>query len=698
MRIKTLPFAALFLTLSFAAFAQPANNSTLMAIGNDKVTVDEFLSVYKKNNNKSGEIVDKKSMEDYLDLYTIFRLKVKEAKEMGIDTTKAFRDELSGYRKTLAQPYLTEKEVIDNMVKEVYDRMKWDVRTSHILVKSGADAAPEDTLDAYTKILLIRDFINGKSNPAAFKKYEASVNASLKISKSSHPSDTLAAFNKLNPLRNMMKLKVHDFASVAKAVSDNPSKSNGGDVGYLSGLSGQGIPYDYENAAYKAKQGEVYGPVHSSMGYHLVLVTDKRAHKELHLEHLMLLFKKGMTHDDSVKLKARVDSISGAIKNGGNFEELTKKLSDHKETAKKGGDIGWMAISSNFPSEFKDVAFSIKDNGVISSPVQTRFGWHIIKRIGMRDIAPFDSLKAEIKTKVLQDERNNVAKERMLEKVKKQYNFKELSKCYTDFYAVVDSTLPMGTWKPARAQKLTKPMFSVLAKTYSQQDFAMYIEKNFRTVGGSSVKRMVDALYKKFVDEICATTRDTRLEQEYPEFKQLMDEYRDGILLFNLTDQKVWTKAIKDTTGAKEYYDKNKDHFLWEDRLDASVYSCKDEKTADKIKKLLKDNKSDKEILVAINKDTIINVMIESKLYLKGDNGRLDALGWNPGISTNEPMKGKVLFSNVRKVMKPVSKTYPEARGLVTSEYQTWLEKEWIASLKKKYPVSVDRKVFDSIK
>lgn len=686
------------LLFSSSLFAQPSGNETLMSIGNEKITVDEFMNVYKKNNHKDGVALDKKSMEEYLDLYTIFRLKVKEAKDMGIDTSKAFRDELTGYRKTLAQPYLTEKDVIDFMVKEAYDRMKWDIRTSHIMVKLDADAAPADTLEAYSRISLIRDFINGKATPAQLKKVEIAVNANHKISKTSPPSDTLSAYNKLFPLKSMMKLKARDFASVAKAASDHPSKVNGGDVGYLTGMTGQSFPYEYENAAYKAKVGEVYGPVRTSMGYHLIRVTDKRDHKEIRIAHIMLQFKKGMMREDSVKLKAKIDSISGVLKQGGNYEDLAKKLSDHKESGKKGGDIGWLAISSNFPVEFKEAAFAINETATYSPPVQTKFGWHIIKRLDTRELPAFDSLKADLKTKVQQDSRNLVAKEKMIAKIKKEYKYKELCKCHTDFYAVVDSSIFMGLWNTSKAKALNKPMFTLLDKTFTQQDFASYIEKNQRVAGRMSPQRMVDALYKKFVDESAMNFKETRLEQEFPEFKTLMDEYRDGILLFNLTDQKVWTKAIKDTSGAKEYHGKHKERFMWEDRLDASIYTCKDDKTAEKVKKLIKQNKSDKEILAAVNKDTTVNVTIESKLYLKGENPMLDAKGWTPGITANETVKGKVVFANVRKVAKASPKTYTESRGLVTSEYQAWLEKEWVDSLKKKYPVTMDRKVFDSIK
>lgn len=696
MKANFFVSTAVLALLSPGVFAQQANNAVLMTIGSEKVTVDDFMNVYKKNNTKDGSPLDKKSLEEYMDLYTVFRLKVKEAKDMGIDTSRSFRDELAGYRKTLAQPYLTEKDAIDNMVKEAYERMNWDIRTSHILIKLESDPSPEDTLEAYTRICVVRDFINGKATPAMLKKCETLVNTGLKISKASPPADTMTAFNRLSPLRNMMKLKARDFGSVAQIASEHASKSAKGDVGYLTGLAG-GFPYEYENTAYKAKVGEMAGPFRSSMGYHLMLVADKRPHKEIHVAHLMLQFRKSMAHDDSVKLRAKIDSISGLIKKGEAYEDLAKKFSDHKETGKKGGDIGWLSISSNFPPDFKDAAFAIKENGMVSPPVQTRFGWHIIKRLGTRELPPFDSVKTDLRTKVQQDPRNLVAKERMIAKIKSQYQFKE-TKCASDFYAVVDSTITAGLWTAAKAKALTKPMFALLDKTYSQQDFANYIEKNHRLVGRIGTRRIVDALYRRFVDESCINFKEGRLEMEYPDFRILMDEYRDGILLFNLTDQKVWTKAIKDTSGAKEYHAKFKEHFMWEDRADASIFTCKDEKTAEKVKKMLKQDKSDAEILTAFNKDTVRNVSVESKLFLKGENAMVDASGWSIGVTGSETIKGKVVFANVKKVVKATPKTYTESRGLVTSEYQSWLEKEWVNSLRKKYPVAVDRKVFDSVK
>lgn len=700
MKKKSVSTILISLVATIALIAQPAKkDAILMTIGNEKITVEEFLNVFKKNNNRDAT-PDKKSMEEYLELYTVFRLKVKEAKELGLDTTKAFIDELNGYRKTLAQPHLNDSNAIKELVKEAYERMQWDIRSSHILAKLDANPSPDDTIEAYTRILIIKDFLKGKPNAAMLKKYETMVKTNVMAaskSKTMSKADSNTVKLKLEPMKKLFEQNSRDFSTVAKIVSEHGSKNKGGDVGYLSAMT-QGFPYEYESATFNSKPREISGPIRSNMGYHLIMVTDKRPHKELRVSHILLNFKKGMNHNDSLKLKEKADSLYNAINKGTSFEEIAQKFSDHKESGKKGGDLGWIAYNGNYPPEFKDAAFAIKADGQISQPVQTRFGWHIIKRTGIRDLAPFDSIKAELKVKVQKDARAAVAKERMIEKLKTDYKFTEiLPKNISDFYAVVDSTLPMGQWKAEKASALTKPMFRILDKTYTQQDFAKYLEKNYRMAGRIPPKRIVDALYKPFVEESLMNMKDSRLEIENYNFRILMQEYRDGILLFNHTDQKVWSKAIKDTIGAKEFYEKNKEKFMWEERLDASIYTVKDLKTADKIRKMIKQNKTDKEILSSLNKDTIVNVTIESKLYLKGDNAMLDKTGWVPGITPNETVKNKIVFANIRKIVKPTPKTYAEARGMVTSEYQAWLEKEWVNSLRAKYPVTVDRNVFDSI-
>ncbi|MFH1005424.1 MAG: peptidylprolyl isomerase [Bacteroidota bacterium] len=677
-------------------FGQTQNDAVLLTIGNDKITVGEFLNVYRKNNNKES-IVDKKALDEYLDLYTLFRLKVKEAKEIGVDTTKAFLEELKGYRKTLAQPYLIEKNAVDNLVKEVYDRIQWDLRTSHILIKINPEALSQDTSDAYMRIIMIRDFLQGKTNLSAFKKYETSLKASMKISKNSSHQDSLNYSNKINPLKKMFAMKGHDFSSVAKEISDHSSKVSGGDLGYFIALSGTGYPYEYESAAYKSKAGEIVGPIRTSLGYHLILVTDKKPHQEIHISHIMLMFKKEMTKDDSLKLKSRIDSIALQLKNGKDFAELAKKISEHKETAKKGGDMGWMSRTSNFPVEFKDAGFNLKDNGSISAPINSRFGWHIIRRTAIKGVAPFDSLKFDLKNKVQKDVRISIAKDAMIIKLKAKYNFKEDINARNEFYKSIDSTIMTGKWKADKVSNLNKQMFSLLTQTFSQQDFAKFIEKTQHAGEKKDIQHLVNFFYKQFVDETCMNIYDSRLEIEYPEFKAVMNEYRDGILLFNLSDQEVWSKAIKDTTGAKEFYEKNKENFMWEERVDVTMYYCADEKIAEKVKKMIGQKKTEKDILNALNKDTVINVSIENKLLLKGDNAMIDETAWALGFTPNKPLKDKIFFADIHKIIKPTPKTYQESRGLVTNKYQLWLEKNWIDLLKKKYPVTVNRKILDSI-
>jgi peptidyl-prolyl cis-trans isomerase SurA len=213
---------------------------------------------------------------------------------------------------------------------------------------------------------------------------------------------------------------------------------------------------------------------------------------------------------------------------------------------------------------------------------------------------------------------------------------------------------------------------------------------------------VVNDIYKKFVEDICVNYEDGRLEQKYPEFKALMKEYRDGILLFELTDKKVWSKAIKDTTGLQDFYSKNKQNYLWDVRADASIYTCKDLKTAKEARKLaekvIKGKMTEADVLKKINKDSIPALKIDRKLYLKKENAKIDSMEWKKSVGLNYAKGTAIDFIVINEVIQPTPKTIKEARGLITADYQNFLEKEWIGQLKQKYTVKVNREVFESIK
>ncbi|MBA3705362.1 MAG: peptidylprolyl isomerase, partial [Bacteroidetes bacterium] len=420
------------ITLLLALFAfnlaAQNNDAVLMSIGGSKVTVGEFENVYHKNNTKEST-TDNKSLNDYVDLFVNFKLKVKEAEEMGLDTSKSFKDELGGYRKQLAQPYLTDKDVNEKLLKETYDRMQEDVRASHILVKVEESALPKDTLEAYNKIMKIRARI----------------------------------------------LKGEDFNKVAaeKGISDDPSaKDNGGDLGYFTSLQ---MVYPFENAAYITKVGTVSMPVRTRFGYHIIKVTDRRkAQGEVLTAHIMVKTTTPMSKDDSLNAFNKINEIYGKLKAGEKFEDLAQQFSDDKGSAKRGGELPWFG-TGKMPIEFEKAAFALTAKKDFSAPMRTKYGWHIIKLNDKRGLASFEEMKAELKGKVTKDSRSQAGRVALIAKVKKEYKFKEDLKARDEFYKVMDTTLFEGNWDIAKAAALKKPMFNLNDRVYTQNDFASYI-------------------------------------------------------------------------------------------------------------------------------------------------------------------------------------------------------------------------------
>ncbi len=647
---------SLLLPLALFAFnsiiAQKNNDAVLMTVGSTKVTVGEFGNVYHKNNTK--ELAnDSKSLNDYVDLFVNFKLKVKEAEEMKLDTAKAFKDELAGYRKQLAQPYLTDKDVNEKLLQETYSRLQEDVRASHILVKVSETAFPKDTLIAYNKIMAIRARI----------------------------------------------LKGEDFNKVAaeKGVSDDPSsKENGGDLGYFTALQ---MVYQFENAAYATKVGEISMPVRTRYGYHIIKVTDKRkARGEVLVAHIMVKTGPNMSKEDSVNANVKINEIYTKLKANAKFDELAMQFSDDKQSSKKGGELPWFG-TNKMPYEFEKGSFALQNKGDYSAPVKTKYGWHIIKLVDKRGLATFDNMKSELKDKISKDSRSQAGRVSLIAKVKTQYKFKENLPARDQFYALVDTTLFEGHWNNEKASSLKMTLFNFNDKVYTQADFANYIISHQSKRAKMDVKMLINQLYNQFVDEMAVAYEESRLDQKYPEFKSLMEEYHDGILLFALSDQKVWTKAVKDTLGSKEFYEKNKANYQWEARADASVYSCSNEEIAKQVRSFLTANKTEKEILAEINKDSQLNLQVETRLFNKDEN-EFVSKNWKPGISANmvSEKDKKIVIVLVNKILPPSQKSYLDAKGLITADYQNQLEKQWLVDLKKKYTVTIDKNVLATIK
>lgn len=659
--VKCLFLLAIALGLFQSAFAQAQNDEVLMTIAGKKVTVGEFMTIYQKNNVKN-EPVDKKSLNDYLDLFINFKLKVREAEDLGLDTLTSFQTELAGYRDQLAKPYFTDEATIDRLVKEAYDRSLTDIRASHIFVRVKADALPEDTLKAFEKITSLRERL----------------------------------------------MKGEDFGQLAVAESEDPSardreatpqqpamKGNHGDLGYFTVFD---MVYSFETGAYTTAVGMVSKPVRSEYGYHLIKVTGKYpAMRKVTVAHLYLTIPKNSTAADSTRIHARIDSLYQVLRNGGNWDELVKKYSDDKGSSPKGGVLPKFGVNRMVP-EFIDAIYKMKQPGDISEPILTSYGWHIVKLVERDEPKSFDEEKSDLKQKVLKDGRSQLSRDVVLQRIKTEYGFTEYPEALAEIYPIVTDSIFYGKWDPKPYLEMNKPLFKIGNMTFRQKDLVNYIASKQKKREKENLRVAVDKIYQDYVNESLMKWENAHLEKKYPEFKALVNEYRDGILLFDLTDQKVWSKAVKDTVGLKQFYEKNKNNYLWGTRVDATVYKVKDPAAASKVRNFLKTGLSDDAILKELNTDTAKVLTVESGKFSRKDNQFVDQVKWEPGISADIPDGKGVAFVKVRAVLKPEPKQLNEARGLITADYQNYLEKEWIRELRAKYPVVVNQDVLAKIK
>ena len=632
----------------------------LLKIGDKTVKLSEFNAIFNKNN--TNEKATTATVNEYLDLYIKFKLKVREAEELGYDTLPKFINELKGYRKQLAEPYLTDKEVTESLIKEAYDRMKLDVRASHILIEVAPDALPADTLIAYNKAIKARKRI----------------------------------------------LDGEDFAKVAREISSDPSaKKNGGDLGYFSAMH---MVYPFETAAYTTKIGDVSIPVRTRFGFHIIEVYDSRPTRgTIKVAHIMIKTDKNATPEDAGIKKNKIDEIYTKLtKEGQDFAELAKQFSDDQGSARKGGELPEFN-TGKMVEPFENAAFALKNDGDISEPIQTEFGWHIIKRLSLKELASYEELYNEIKAKVARDSRSNKSKDVLLKKIKDENGFKEDIKKRNEFYQLItkDEYLK-GEWKAEKAKKYNKLMFGFYAPDgdkveYTQTDFANYLETQ-KTKGKTDVNIIaeINQLYTKVLEKTAIDFKDSRLEKTNEDFRLLMLEYRDGILLFDLTDEKVWSKAVKDSVGLQKFYEENKSKYMWDQRVEATLYICSDETVAKNVQKIIskkaKKGYTNEQILKMVNVDSQLALKIEENKYAKNDNESVDKATWQNGVTTVVKDDKNVVIVEVKQVIAPEPKKITEIKGLITSDYQNYLEQEWVKALKSKYKVDVDKEVLKLVK
>ena len=692
----------LSLLVSITTYSLAQNNDPIvMKIGGRPIPKSEFEALYHKNNGKS---LDKKNVEEYAQMFALYKMKVYEAEANGLDTTLQFKNEFNTYKKQLATPYLSDKNTSESVVKEAYDRLKTEVKAAHILIRCKEDDLPKDTLEAWTRAYLIRNALLGKLPTAKeIADYDKLLRNSSYIQSDFRKKDSAVYKAKLNSVKNLSQyikeVKEDKFLEVAPKTSDDPSVlDNKGMLGYFSAFD---MVYPFESAVYNTKVGDIAPLVRTKYGYHIVKVYDKRPSRgEIQVAHLMVKFPKDATPEDKENARKKIFEIYQKIKNKDiPFEEAVKQYSDDEQSKMRNGMLPPFK-SGRYPESFENAAFALQNDGDTSEPVETPYGWHIIKRIGLKLLPPFDAIQKELRAKIQKDARGLAGQKALIAKVKQECNFTENIKNRDQILKYLDSSYLSAQWSADKVKPIENlELIKLCDKKYTVKDFAQYLESQMIVRSPTDLKGLMENIYAKWRDKVVIDFEEERLPQKYPEYKQQINEYRDGILLFDITDRSVWSKAVKDTAGLRQFYEKNKDKYMWKERADITILKCADEKIAKEVRKLLQKNKSEKEILDAINKKSQLNLSTHNLVVLKGENPLVDKY-WKEGIipeNNNNTNEKKIEVIKINKIIPPSPKTLMEAKGQVIADYQNYLENEWLDYLKKKYPVEINYEVLKTI-
>lgn len=637
----------LFTLISFSGIAQKKKD-ILMHIGKVPVSKAEFIANYKKNNTNILDEKDKKTPEEYLDLYTNFKLKVIEAQALGYDTLKTFKDELSGYRQELAKQYLTDVLFSEEMVETAYHRTKYERKASHLLIMLNAESSPADTIIALEKMQRIKKMIDDGA----------------------------------------------DFNETAAEYSDDPTaKENKGLLGYFSAFQ---MIYPFEDMAYKTPVGKVSDIKRTQYGYHIIKIHDEReARGEIKVAHIMKMFPPNATDEIISILKSKSDSIYNLLINGGDFVELARTYSDDKNSSENGGIMNWFSPTNMVP-EFAEASFALKNDGDISPVIKTPYGWHIIKRIEHRPIQSFEVLKPVLENKIKQNPGiSKYCDESFDKKLREEYNFK-LEK--TNFRRIIDlasDSLKSKNLINSLSFYKDQILFRFANKEFTILDFSSFLSANNYTPYTNNPEPALQILLDRFINEKLLEYENSVLEKKHPEFANIYREYHDGILLFNISKDKIWDAASNDTIRLQKYFESTDKKHYWAERYKGWIVKTNDRIIRSRLERMLDEREmSKKEINDFFNKNHETNVQIIDVAVEKGENPIVDFFIWN-GPRTSEVDESTTFVHG--KIVKNELKKLNDAWGLYASDFQEVIEKEWIDSLKKKYPVRINKKVFKSL-
>jgi len=629
------------------------NDPVLFTVGDTPVHVSEFDYIYKKNNGDKADY-SKESLQEYLDLYVKFKLKVAKAKQLKLDTIPSLQKELEGYRQQLANAYLVDKEVTKQLVDEAYDRKLQDVKVRHVLVSVPEKTSMQRNADAQDRVYLIKEKIDNGA----------------------------------------------DFGLIAKTLSDDKrSAKNDGELGWLTAMFPNGF-YEFENAIYNLPIGETSQPIRTKIGYHLIQVMDRRpARGEISVSHILIKkAKNGKVVPQSMEV---ADSLYMLIKDGASFDKIAKTKSEDKSTSKENGDLGYFGIGM-YDINFENAAFSLQNDGDITPPIESKLGWHIIRRDAKKDYSNVQKMKSTLRREISQKDRFASARRSKIEEIKSEAGFTENTQALDNFASLLNVNFYSYKWTLPESSDTQLANFGDEA-VYTIADFAKYCKDNgrqrMRFDKKKPIPEAVQEMYSSFIDDKTIAYEKANLERKYPDFKALMREYSEGVLLFEVTKNNVWDKASQDTIGLQSYFNQNRDKYQWPERADFTEYTIE---TTDKtiLKKLGKaaEKLSPDEVKRQIETEFDQTVFVEQNKYDK-TNPSLTHMKWKKGQQEViiDKVNSEASVRRIDAIIPAGPKTLKEARGYIISDYQDILEKEWVDSLRREFVVDIKSKILSSL-
>jgi peptidyl-prolyl cis-trans isomerase SurA len=650
--MKKYLFSLILAVFSLAMIAQ-SDDPVIMKINGKDIKKSEFEYFYNKNNSETA--IDKISFDEYVTLFKNFKLRVAEAEAQGLDTIAAFHKELGEYRAQLAKSYLTVPDVDDTLLRQRYERGKNLLEISNLLILF----------------------------PEAKKTQTPSI----------FPADTLEAYKKAIRIRNRY-LKGEKFEALVMENSDDEQNKQGDRPGYIGWVSGFRLPVNLEQGIFSTPAGQISQPIRTNYGYHLInALSQKTDPGEVHAAHILLSIPTNADTTAMAGILNKIDTIYTKLNEKIAFEDLAKEYSDDATTAVKGGDLSWFTYGMMVP-EFNDAVFALQTTGEISKPVRTRFGFHIIKLLEKRPIASFEDKKAELQSIFERSGYSHELDRSFVEKLKKDKGFSFNENAFKPLLLESQTVYPTDSAFAKKFEENNDILFTADNQTFTVSDFIRYIQQNKRSLHTLSTE-VIQVLLKDYEYSLLWAAEDKSLDQKYPEFRNLMQEYHEGTLLFEVSNNEVWAKSSADTLGLTRFFETNKAKYTWDEpHYKGYTVLLKDAKAKKKMQKAIAKLEPDSAARYLLN-NYKEGIKIEKGLFVKGENQFVDQLVFKSNkASLPEGFAG---FFVIGKLLPDLPETYTDVRGLVITDYQDYLEKEWLEKLKEKYPVVIYQEVLNTV-